>query len=78
MTNHGLPACRETLASMCVLLAKRSKQGGTYFPEACGEKYQSPGGGAPLNDQHSTGHREEELLLMNNRVLVTKRIYSSQ
>jgi hypothetical protein len=38
MTNHGSPACQEPLASRCVLLAKRSKQGGTYLPEACGEQ----------------------------------------
>ncbi|PLW09154.1 hypothetical protein PCASD_13799 [Puccinia coronata f. sp. avenae] len=38
MTNHGSPACRESIASRCVLLAKRSKQGGTYSPGARGEQ----------------------------------------
>ncbi|PLW57772.1 hypothetical protein PCANC_01309 [Puccinia coronata f. sp. avenae] len=38
MTHHGSPARQEPMASRCVLLAKRSKQGGTYSPGARGEK----------------------------------------
>ncbi|PLW57137.1 hypothetical protein PCANC_01884 [Puccinia coronata f. sp. avenae] len=38
MTHHGSPALREPMASRCVLLAKRSKQGGTYLPGARGKQ----------------------------------------
>ncbi|PLW57560.1 hypothetical protein PCANC_01134 [Puccinia coronata f. sp. avenae] len=55
MTNHGSPARREPLASRCVPLAKRSKQGGTYLP---GARTCSPGPLQARGEQVKHAHRE--------------------